>query len=97
MQFNHHFYCCRSYIPLVILPLFNNIGSELKDDSFLIGIITVVVLTTELDAWFTTVQKTSDCSAQVHWVWAIYVGTDDCCLFHSDGDPWYTGAWYGRR
>ena len=42
------------------------------NDSFFIGTINALVLTTELDSWFTMVQSTNNCSSQLKWVWAMW-------------------------
>ena len=43
------------------------------NDSFFIGMMNTLVLTTELDSWFTMVQSTNDCSSQLKWVWTMWM------------------------
>ena len=64
---------------------------ELGDDSLLIGIITVVVLTTELE-----IPGSPWCQTQVTALFK-FTGCGLCAWVlttHSDGDPQYTGACY---
>ena len=67
------FYRAIPHFIVLFISKYDGRESETKNMTVWIGIINVVVLTTELDSWFTMVQNTSDCSAQVHWVWAMWV------------------------
>lgn len=63
-------------IPQLVMIFIRKIQQEedttRPNDSFFIGMINALVLTTELDSWFTMIQSTNDCSAQLKWVWVMW-------------------------
>jgi hypothetical protein len=67
-------------VPQILMIIARKINREEEreddmkfNDSFFIGIMSTLLLTTELDSWFTMVQATTDCSSQLKWVWATWI------------------------